>query len=111
MRNAPQIEHRTRGKLPVICPSSQASVRATHWHDGQISSPLVHVVTAHVKSVDNECRLLSYTRRSCRMVGLFRQGARAIDVPPQGGGSTAMGGMMWPIPKNWRGQVFSARQK
>jgi hypothetical protein len=45
------------------------------------------------------------------MVRLFRQGACAIDVPPQGGGSTAMGGMMRPIPKNWRGQVFSARQK
>jgi len=27
----------TRGKLPVICPSSQVKRSAAHWHDGQIS--------------------------------------------------------------------------
>ena len=54
MRNAPQIEHRTRGKMPLICPSSQAKVPATHCHDGQITSSLAHVVTTSVKSVDTE---------------------------------------------------------
>ena len=27
----------TRGNLPVICPSSQATIPAADWHDGQIS--------------------------------------------------------------------------
>jgi hypothetical protein len=26
-----------REEVPVICPSAQANVPATHWHDGQIS--------------------------------------------------------------------------
>jgi hypothetical protein len=26
-----------RGKVPVICPSSQVKLPATQWHDGQIT--------------------------------------------------------------------------
>jgi hypothetical protein len=26
-----------RGKMLLICPTSQANASATHWHDGQIS--------------------------------------------------------------------------
>src|SRR5579864_9160448 len=37
-REAPLLERRgTRGNLPVICPSSQAKLPATFWHDGQIT--------------------------------------------------------------------------
>jgi hypothetical protein len=34
----PSCGQKTRGKMPVICPSSQAERPAAHWHDGQISS-------------------------------------------------------------------------
>jgi hypothetical protein len=34
--SAPLIGHGTREEVPVICPSPQGCVPATHWHDGQI---------------------------------------------------------------------------
>jgi uncharacterized Zn-binding protein involved in type VI secretion len=33
----PSCGQKTRGKVPVICPSSQAKRPAAHWRDGQIS--------------------------------------------------------------------------
>jgi len=33
----PSCGHGTREKVLVICPTSQAKMRATDWHDGQIS--------------------------------------------------------------------------
>jgi hypothetical protein len=36
-RNAPLIGCGTRGNVPVICPTSQAKLPATRWHDGQIT--------------------------------------------------------------------------
>jgi len=39
VREAPLlIGHGTREEVPVICPSSQAKLPATLWHDGQITS-------------------------------------------------------------------------
>jgi hypothetical protein len=35
-RNAPLIGRGMCGNLLVICPTSQAKMPATHWHDGQI---------------------------------------------------------------------------
>jgi hypothetical protein len=37
-REAPLIGRGTRGKVLLICPTSQAKLPATQWHDGQISS-------------------------------------------------------------------------
>jgi hypothetical protein len=33
----PSCGHGTRGKMLLICPTSQAKIPATHWHDGQIT--------------------------------------------------------------------------
>jgi hypothetical protein len=32
----PSCGQKTRGEVPVICPTSQAKLPAAHWHDGQI---------------------------------------------------------------------------
>src|SRR5579872_1014146 len=36
--NAPHGGRGTRGKMLLICPTSQAELPATKWHDGQITS-------------------------------------------------------------------------
>jgi hypothetical protein len=37
MAKRPSCGTRTREEVPVICPTSQVKLPATHWHDGQIS--------------------------------------------------------------------------
>jgi hypothetical protein len=38
-RETPLLEGRGPGRLvEVICPTAQAEIRVSHWHDGQITS-------------------------------------------------------------------------